>query len=136
MAGIPDITTLNDEYHYRQRYKESILEGSEEQVLEKVKSEINKASEDIREASGSPIFCTITNMNIAKYNHFLLRKHRTYTLQNTHNYDTMQTYLENIISKINEHIVAHNKINQQCYTSLPLSNPQTPWEVGGGVLRH
>ena len=48
-------------------------------------------------------------MNIAKYNQHLLVTKQTHTLQYIDQYNTMQNNLDNIIQKINEHILTHNR---------------------------
>ena len=109
LAGIPDFTTLVKDYSSGKCYKESILIGTQTEIIERVKNEIDACSETIRDAGGRPIFCTITNTNISQYNHYLLEHNIIHTLLHTQEYDHMQPQLDEILSQVNEYILAHNQ---------------------------
>jgi lysophospholipase L1-like esterase len=59
-----------------------------------------------------PIFCTIANINITKYNHQLLHSNKTHSLLHTHNYPTMQEQINTIIDTINTYIKQTNIENK------------------------
>ena len=109
MAGIPDTTTLIKESHQGKRYKETILANTDEEIINHLKNCLNRASEYVREAGGKPIFCTITGMDINKYNRALLMKGQTYTLKHEDKYTLWQHHIDNIIQTTNAHIIKLNR---------------------------
>ena len=122
MAGIPDITTLKKGGNLFHPYRECILDGTESSVTNSVLANIEQCSHDIRDAGAIPIFCTVSNMNISKYNNYLLEHNRTHTLHHSQDYDTMQHSLDNIMQAVNEHIVTHNKTHNMatphCHSAI------------------
>ena len=107
MTGIPDITTLYKGFRFSKKYKECILLDSVESIVDRVKFNIDRCSVKIRNAGGIPIFCTITHMNITKYNQHSLEKNKTFTQLHSDHYKAMQT--DTIIDMLNKDIVTKNR---------------------------
>ena len=112
MAGVPDITTLAKGKKGGRLYRECIYTGDTGDKIEYIKREIDHCDNEITRRGARPIFCTITHMNIGKYNHFLLEKGRTTELKHEHNYSTMQTQVDHIIAHINTYIRNTNRKNR------------------------
>ena len=113
MAGIPDLTikVKSDDPCYC--YTESIFIDEPITAIARVKNEIDLCGQSIRQAGGIPIFCTITNGNIAKYNHTFLTDGRT----STHHHNDMHSRLTESIDEINYYI---DTTNQRAGMSTPM----------------
>ena len=122
LAGIPDATTLLKDDNPGQNYKEVILTKSEQELIDHLRLEIVTTSNRIRDAGGRPIFSTITNIDLTKYNTSLLKRGKTHALQHQDSYDTMQTQLDNIFTQTNNFIVNHNRHNNvatpHCHSAI------------------
>ena len=101
LAGVPNITRLVIDTNYR----ECIYTGTPRNTINTMINDIQSLTDTIYELGGQAIFCTITPMNITIYNHSM----KTSTRHYTHQYETMQSQIDQIIIDINVHIQAHNK---------------------------
>ena len=109
MAGIPDTTTLVKNMHNGKHYKETILAKSNDEIITHLKESFDNSAKSVREAGGKPIFCTITGMDISKYNKTLLMKGKTHTLLHQDQYTVWQNHIDTIIQITNAHIIELNR---------------------------
>ena len=122
IAGIPDITQKLK----GPNYTECIYIGDPDKTIEHIKSNMKALADTTLEHGGTPIFCTITAINITKYNNFLKNTRKTSALKHAQHYPDMQTQIDTIIDSINNHIINTN-IN---------SNVSTPWLHKTITYRH
>lgn len=112
LTGITDITTkINGWDNNGNKYTECKYTGNPETTINRIKEELTTFEKTVKEMNSIPIFCTITNMNITKYNNHLRNTKKTHTLLHETQYDTMQTHITDIISKLNYFIIGKNKDN-------------------------
>ena len=111
LAGIPNITH-KIKHHYPRTYTECIYTGNKEQTVLMIKDKFSTIAKTINDKGGKPIFCTITNTNIAHYNNSLLASRKTHTLKYSHRYDTMQADITYIIDELNYYLRQVNKENK------------------------
>lgn len=111
LAGIPDITNKLTKHSRTHHYTECIYTGNPQQTIQDIKDNMRKLEHTIKQKGATPIFCTITNMNIEKYNKQLKRAKKTYTLHHTDNYAQMQEHVNTVINSINNHIRETNRAN-------------------------
>ena len=107
LAGTNDITTLTR--NKKQHYKECIYTENKDDTIAHIIRDMAICEATIRRNHATPIFCTITPMNITKYNHSLLQSNATHTLKHEHEYDNWQTQIDTIIEDINTHQHTHHR---------------------------
>ena len=109
LAGSNDITTLAKDYTHN--YRECIYTGTIANTITDIKRDLAVCADTIRKKQATPIFCTITPFNIALYNQSLLEANSTYTLKHKHEYETWQKQIDEIVNKVNDHIIETNTLN-------------------------
>ena len=62
------------------------------------------------------MFCTITAINITKYNNFLTNTRKTSILKHEHQYPDIETQIDTVIEAINNNIVYTNIYLQHGYS--------------------
>lgn len=110
LAGIPDITH-KVHHHSIHHHTECIYTDNPTDTLNTVKSKIDMISNKVDSLGAKPIFCTITNINVSKYNEHLLHSNKTSTLLHKHQYKDMQEKINTIIDNANKYIREKNRAN-------------------------
>ena len=119
IAGIPDVThKLKDRQGWR-FYTESVFTGDPCNTIQGIKTGIDTCAAAIIRRGAKPIFCTISPINLEKYNNNLLHTGKTWTLKHTHEYPTMQKHIDHIIAQVNTHI---RLTNRQTGVSTPFTH--------------
>ena len=111
-GGLPDITTK-----YKERnYQEVVCVGEPDDIVEEVIGKMEVGAERIASAGGVPIFCTVTPMDIARWNQTRLARRKTKYLRQEYNYGIMQEKHEDIVIELNRRI---DSLNQQYHMQTP-----------------
>ena len=111
LAGTNDITTLTRKHPHIHPYTECIYTETPTETIAHIKRDMAKCADTIRDKGATPIFCTITPLNIEKYNQSLITKNWTRTLTHQDNYNTWQQQIDTIMHDLNEHIIETNNTN-------------------------
>jgi hypothetical protein len=111
IAGIPDITEKYTSRSQSYKYTECIYTELTTKTIQRVTQDITQAEQHTKSLGAIPIFCTIANMNIEKYNTSLINKHKTTQLNHSDHYPEMQRRLNLTIDAVNAHIALTNKNN-------------------------
>ena len=105
MGGINDITQKIKGW----QYTEVIYTEKPEDTIHRVTKDFDECADKIRGKGATPIFCTITSCDIAKYNQHMLNKGWTRSLKHTEEYAEMQSQLEHTVQEINAHLISKNQ---------------------------
>ena len=98
IAGVPDIAQKLK----GPNYTDCIYIGDPNNTIERINSHMEALADTVLEHGSTPIFCTITAINITKYTR------KTSTLKHEPHYPDMQTRIDTIIESINDHIINTN----------------------------
>lgn len=107
LCGVPDITRLIKKYS--EHYRECVYDEDPSATADRYHAELGDCQKEILKCGALPIFCSITKVNIAKYNLSCLLTNKTSTLRLTDQYQHMQSNLNQTIDTINNHIYTLNK---------------------------
>ena len=110
LAGVPDISK-KIKGRKGQKYTECIYTDTPDNTIASLITAINTCADTIKGQGATPIFCTITDINIKDYNTHLLKEGKTLHLHHTHQYENMQASVEFITVNVNNHIITINKEN-------------------------
>ena len=112
LAGSNDITHIDNRHPSRHiKYRECTYTGNVTDTIENIKQNITECSDTIKSLNATPIFCTITPVNIKDYNQHMLRKRWTHTLIHEDKYPVWQSQIEEIIESVNTFIIHLNSSN-------------------------
>ena len=145
LTGIPDITQKIKGGSHHKPYTECIYTGNTRVTVSNIKDKLDQFEKAVKDKKATPIFCTITNMNIQLYNEHLLKTHKTHTLHHTANYHKMQPLIDTIIGKniankvstpYFHSVIRTKKGNEK--TQQILLHRQLGWAFGRGTrhIRH
>ena len=112
LTGIPDITQKIKGGSHHKPYTEYIYTGNTRVTVSNIKDKLDQFEKAVKDKKATPIFCTITNMNIQLYNEHLLKTHKTHTLHHTANYHKVQPLIDTIIYQVNYYIIGKNIANK------------------------
>ena len=127
LAGINDITEKLTSTNPSYWYTEVIFVNNKDSVVQDLKESIDDCAHTIKRCGARPVFCTITNMNLDKYNNHLLsrpitKQPSTSILHHSDFYAQMQEQLNLAIQEINHYIVKVNRDNKvstpNCHTAI------------------
>ena len=115
LAGLCDVTRKDtDKAHWERghwvgHYEEVTYTETTQQTVTRMIAQLHSTPTQIKEAGGIPCLCTIAPCHLSTWNHHRLEHRRTTHLIHHNHYADMQEQLHNTISKLNGHIIAHNK---------------------------
>ena len=111
MGGIPDITTRLK----GKDYDEVIFEGESHTVAASVIEKF-KELKSLENAANKIVFCTITTVDLFKWNSVRVEQQKTKFLYHIHKYSDMQHNLNTCINEINRSLT---EINSDSYLHTP-----------------